>query len=291
MAQLTGTTILITGANAGIGKAAAAALARRGARIGMLCRNAEKAARAREEIVEQAGHDEVLVVPLDLASFDSVRAAVETITSSFDEVSVLVNNAGLALSERKLTDDGHERTLQINHLGPMLLTELLLASDTHCPHRVVNVSSNAHRRAELDLDDLGLERGYHAWRQYCRSKLMNVYATRAWHRELSAKGASVTVNALHPGVVGTDITGDGDTSGLLKLGWAIARPFMKTPEQGASTTVFLAASDEVEDRSGLYFVDCGETEVSAQAKRDDVGERLMAISRAWIGLPASPDSP
>jgi NAD(P)-dependent dehydrogenase (short-subunit alcohol dehydrogenase family) len=286
--KLDGKTILITGANAGIGRAAALQLAKDGARLGMLCRNPDKAAQARRDIVAAAGHDDVVVLPLDLASFDSVRRAAEAVTTTFDRVDVLINNAGLTLSDRALTADGHERTLQINHLGPMLLTELLLLSEHHVPQRIVNVASDAHRRAKLDLDDLGLERGYNGWRQYCRSKLMNVLATRAWHRELSARGAEVSVNALHPGVVNTDLTADGDTRGLLKAAWAMMRPFMKTPEQGAATTVHLAASEAVEGRSGLYFANCAEAPVSRNAQRDADGDRLMALSREWIGVSSAP---
>ena len=287
MTSLHDKTFLITGANAGIGKAAAIALACKGARIGLLCRNPEKAQAAHDEIVHKAGHERVDVVVMDLASFASVRAAVDQIQSQFDRVDVLVNNAGLALSERQLTDDGHERTLQINHLGPMLLTELLLQSSNHRPDRIVNVASNAHQRARLDLDDLGLERRYHAWRQYCRTKLMNVLATRAWHRELSAQGIPTSVNALHPGVVATNITAEGDTQGIVKIGWALMRPFMKTPEQGAATTVYVASSEKVEGLSGLYFADSAEAPVSHRAQNDADGERLMAISRAWIGTDRS----
>lgn len=280
--DLAGRRMLITGGNSGIGRAAALLLAKRGADVTITARDATKGERAVEEISSAAGRP-IRWLPLDLASFDSIRAAAEAVQRTLPELHVLVNNAGLVLSQRQLTREGFEATFGTNHLGHFLLTSLLepLLSRS-APSRVVVVASDAHRRAPagLDFDDLQSERGYSGWVAYCRSKLANVY----FARELGLRwaGRGVTANALHPGVIASRFARDGDAPGVLGIGFALLRPFLLSEEQGARTTVYCASEPGLDDVTGAYFARCRQVTPSRHARDDRAAARLWDVSEELI---------
>ena len=255
MSSLQQQIILVTGATSGIGKVTATALARQGAHVVLLARSAEKAAAAQREIQAAAGHGRVDVLLADLADLAQVRRAAAEFAARYPRLDVLVNNAGLIFgAERQLSADGYELGLATNHLGPFLLTALLLSSLRASPAgRVVNVASTAHKFARPNLADPQSEHGYGAMRVYGNTKLYNIMFTQELARRLRAHGiGNVTTNALHPGVVAT---GFGSSAG----GWLgqltqLARPFMLSAEKGAETSIFLASAPEVAAVSGGYFV-------------------------------------
>ncbi len=254
-ADMTGKTVLVTGANSGIGKATATELARAGARVVVGARSEQRGQEAVEEIKRGAGSDEVELLLMDLADLASVRSAAAEARERFDRLDVLVNNAGLTSSSREITGDGFELMFQVNHVGPFLLTELLLPLLKDTPSaRIVNVASLAHKQGgELDLENLQGEKGpWVGLKQYARTKLMNILWTIELARRLS--GSGVTANCLHPGTVRTGWGLAGDAKGLLRIGLWIARWFFLSPERGARTSVYLASSPDVAGVSGKYFV-------------------------------------
>lgn len=254
--DLTGQVVIVTGANSGIGKETAVALAAMGATVVMTARNPEKGAAALAEVQERSGSETVVLGRLDLASFASVREFAAWFLSEFDRLDVLINNAGLMVDSRQETADGFELMFGTNHLGHFLLTDLLrerlVAS---APSRVVVLSSVAHRWAlkGLDRDDLQGEVRFSGGRNYGLSKLANAQFALELSRQLSADG--VTVNAVHPGSIYSGFAGDGDTGGL---GWWMATfgPYvLRTPKSGAKTQVLLASSTRprVQGATGGYW--------------------------------------
>jgi NAD(P)-dependent dehydrogenase (short-subunit alcohol dehydrogenase family) len=223
-------------------------------------------------------------MPLDLASFRSIRSFATDALDRFDHLDVLVNNAGLILHRRAETQEGFEETFGVNHLGHFLLTDLLLERlRASAPSRVVVVSSGAHKGARrgLDFDDLQAERKYKWGKAYSKSKLANIYFTRELARRLD--GTGVTVNALHPGFVRSEFGRGGDLGGI--YGWGIkylASPFAISPEKGARTTVYLASSPEVADVSGGYFFKSKPSTPSAVAQDDDAASRLWDASEKLV---------
>jgi NAD(P)-dependent dehydrogenase (short-subunit alcohol dehydrogenase family) len=282
---MNGKTVLITGGNAGLGLETAVALAGLGASVVITSRNADKGEAARQEIVERAESDDVEVMALDLASFASIRSFAETFLATHDRLDVLVNNAGLILSERSETEDGFETTFGVNHLGPFLLTDLLLDRlKASAPSRIVNVASEAHKFAfdGLDFDDLQCEGFFWSYRVYGRSKLANIYFTRALARRL--EGTGVTVNAVHPGTVATRFARDGDTSAMTALTTFVARPLARTPAEGARTQVWAAMGPELAEVSGGYLMNCRrrDKKLSRAARDDEAAERLWTVSEDLV---------
>jgi NAD(P)-dependent dehydrogenase (short-subunit alcohol dehydrogenase family) len=281
-ASMQGKTVLITGANSGIGKETAVALARAGATVVFTSRDPEKGERAAADIRQRSGAD-VALMPLDLASFPSIRALADGFLQRYDELHVLINNAGLILTERTETEQGFETTFGVNHLGHFLLSQLLLDRiKASAPARIVNVASRAHRfaRSGLDFDDLQCTKSYGGMQAYGRSKLANIYFTRELARRL--EGAGVTVNAVHPGGVNTGFARDGDTSGLYSLLWTIAKPFLRSPEKGAETSIFVASTPDLDGVTGKYFVDSKEAQPTSVAQDDEAARRLWEASEQLI---------
>lgn len=287
--SLAGKVCLVTGATNGIGFTAARELARLGAAVWVHGRDAERGRRATEDIVRASGNHEVRFVRADFARLEEVRRLAAEIEASSSRLDVLINNAGVICPERTLTAEGYETTFAVNHLAPFLLTLLLRGKlEQSAPARIVVVASEAHRRSQLDFDDLMMTRDYSLFRAYGRSKLANILFTRALARRL--EGGAVTANALHPGVVRTNLFNHG--SALTRWGAAtIGRLFMISPEQGARTTVYLAGSSELEGRSGGYYSNCRLIEPSAAAQRGEDGERLWELSAQLVGLPPHALSP
>jgi len=283
--SMEGRTVVITGGNSGIGRAAAVALAGAGARVVITARDPQRGAAARDGIASESGSDLVELSVFDLADLSSVRAGADDLLDRCDRIDVLVNNAGLILSERTLSADGYEATFAINHLGPFLLTELLLDRlRASAPARIVNVASTAHSwaRGGLDFDDLMAEKGYKQMEVYGRSKLANILFTTELARRLD--GTGVTANSLHPGSVATGYALGGDTTGFMAWGVRVWNqlPFSLTPEQGARTTVYLASSPEVDGVTGAYFAKCRPKQPSAAARDDAAAARLWEVSQALV---------
>ena len=289
MTEMAGKVVIITGGNTGIGKEAAVGLAGLGARVVVTSRNEERGRSARQEIAERSGNDSVEVMSLDLASFTSIRSFAADVLDRFDHLDVLVNNAGLILYRRAETQEGFEETFGVNHLGPFLLTDLLLERlRASAPARVVVVSSTAHKSARqgLDFDDLQAEHKYRWAKAYGKSKLANIYFARELAHRLD--GTGVTVNALHPGFVRSEFGRGGDLGGI--YGWGIkyiASPFAISPAKGARTTIYLASSPDVEGVSGGYFYKSKPSTPSTVAQDDDAASRLWEASEKLVAsIPA-----
>jgi len=273
--------ILITGATAGIGEAAAHALAAQGHELIIVGRNPQKTSLVAERIRTQTGNDDIHFLLADFSDLQQIRELAEQVKTQFSKLDVLINNAGTYYSQRQKTKYGAEKTFVVNHLAPFLLTNLLL--DHLQDHaRIVNVSSNSHYDGKLDLNDLNLRKFYFGLTAYQRSKLANVLFTYELVRRLA--DTTVTVNALHPGLVATDIF-QRDLGILGPLLKGIISRFSITPEAGADTTVFLATSTEVEGVTCKYFAKRNAV-TSAPLSYDEalakqlwkVSERLTAIS-------------
>lgn len=285
MSDMKGKTVVVTGGNSGIGLETASALAGMGARVLVTARNADRGRSAVAQIAERTEGAQVQLVVFDLADLSSVRRGAAEILEQAPRLDVLVNNAGLVLTERQVTVDGFEATFATNHLGPFLLTNLLLDRVTaSAPARIVNVASTAHNSARkgIPFDDLQSERHYRGMRVYGQSKLANILFTLELARRL--EGAGVTANSLHPGTVRTGYGADGDARGFLSFGLKIAKPFFLSPERGARTSIYLASSPEVDGISGQYFVKCKARTPRKWARDPDAARRLWQVSEELVGL-------
>jgi retinol dehydrogenase-14 len=279
---MTAKTIVITGATAGIGLESALQLAAEGHRLMLVGRSPEKLAQAAER-VRAAGAAEVDTFVADFASLESVRGLAAELRSKLDRIDVLINNAGGVNDKRTLTADGYETTFAVNHLAGFLLTELvkdLVVAAT--PSRIVFTSSDGHYPGTMDFDDLGFEHGYTIMKAYGRSKLANVLYTRSLAAELADAG--VTVNALHPGAVATDIWSGAPW--FAKPVLAVAKRFMRSPAQGGATITFLATDPAVEGLTGGYYQKNSLSEPSELAQDDEVASRLREESARLVGLDA-----
>ncbi len=278
-----GKTFVVTGANTGIGRVTAIELARAGADMWLACRSADRAAPVIEEISRTSGR-EPRFVALDLGDLASVRECAETVLASGTPIHCLINNAGMA-GRRGLTKDGFELLFGVNHLGPFLLTRLLLERiEASAPARIVNVASKVHRRCKvLDWDSLRRRtRTLTTLDEYGASKLANILFTRELARRLEDTG--VTTYALHPGVVASDI--------WRSIPWP-ARPLvmmrMVSPEEGAQTSLYCATSPELAAESGRYYEDCREKRPSRLALDDSLAREMWDRSAQWVGLEEAPE--
>lgn len=273
--------IVVTGASAGIGEAAAVELARRGATVVPAGRDERRLQRVADRIREAGSSPAERPERADFASFDEVRALASRLLERFERVDVLVNNAGAVYGRRELSADGHELTFAVNHLAPFLLTNLLLDRlRASAPARVVTTSSAAHAGGLIDLDDLELERSWSSWKAYCNSKLANVLFTRELAKRL--EGGQVVANCLHPGVIRSRL--GRNMGAVIRSGWGIARLFFASPRSGASTIVHLAASPEGGETSGAYFVNSRPQAVVGQAADDFFAAELWRRSEEMVGL-------
>jgi len=279
--NLVGKVCMVTGANSGLGLASVHELARRGAEVVLVCRDPRKGADAAAAVRSVAPGARVDLLLADFAALDEVRDLARKFLQSGRRIDVLVNNAGLMLTERRLTRDGFEYTFAVNHLAPFLLTNLLLdVLQRDGGGRIVNVASRAHTRARLPLDDLEATRDYDGWRVYCRSKLCNVLFNLELARRI--EGSGVTANALHPGVIATGF--GREATGFWKWLLRAGRFVMAPPEKGAATQVYLAASPEVAGESGKYFVDCRPRPTSRAGADREAARRLWEVSERMVGL-------
>lgn len=276
-----GKLCVITGGTSGIGLAAAELLAAWGARLVLVGRDRARGEAALAQLRKRAAGLAATVHYADLARMSEVRRLAGELRAAYPGIDVLVNNAGAVFRDRQVTEDGLERTFALNHMAYFLLTHLLRDALTGAaPARVVNVASGAHRGAVLDLDDLNLERRYSGWTAYRRSKLANILFTRELARRLAATG--VTANCLHPGFVASRF-GD-NNSGAFRWKIGLAKLFAISPEKGAETVVYLAASPEVAATTGGYFFRSAPATPSAAALADETARRLWDESARIAGI-------
>jgi NAD(P)-dependent dehydrogenase (short-subunit alcohol dehydrogenase family) len=268
---------IVTGSNTGIGKETARGLLARGATVILACRDLTKAEAARAELAAQTGTDTARVMALDLASVGSIRAFAKQFRKDYERLDVLVNNAGMWTNKRTTTADGFETTFGVNHVGTFLLTrELLPVLEASAPARIVVLSSGLHYRGQMVWDDLQFtKRPFKGPAAYSQSKLANTLFTKALARRLQGKG--VTVNAVHPGVVATEVFRDYPAL-LVKF----FHLFLLTPEQGAACSLHVATAPELEEQSGLYFEKSKAKEVAAAALDEAAQERLWTLTETLL---------
>jgi NAD(P)-dependent dehydrogenase (short-subunit alcohol dehydrogenase family) len=272
------TFVVLTGATRGIGRAAAIELARRGAELALVGREAQRVSAVAEEATAAGGGAPVHQHVADLALMSDVRRLADEIRGRHERIDVLANNAGALFASRKETAEGLEQTFALNHLAPFLLTNLL--RDRLAGGRVVTTASDAHQSGRLDLDDLQSEGSYSAMRVYGTSKLCNILFTR----ELARRAPELHANCFHPGVVRTGF-GKND-NGIWKVLTTVAGPFFRAPERGARSLVWLALSDDAAGLTGEYVQDEKIARPSARAHDDDLARGLWVRSAELAGLPA-----
>ncbi len=284
---MTGRTVLITGATAGIGKQTAIGLAQQGAKVVIVGRNPEKTARVVEEIKTRTQNQQVESLLADLSSLAQVRRLAAEFRSKYGKLDVLVNNAGAMNPTRQVTADGYELTFAMNHLTYFLLTELLLpaleeAGTPERKARIVSVASEAHRNGKLSFEDLMGEKSWSAWNAYGASKLANIL----WTRELAKRlaGKNVTANCLHPGFVASDFLSKGGIWTVIK---PIAYLFAIDEVEGAQTSIYLASSSEVEGKSGDYYARSRVKPPRKMALDDGLAKKLWEVSEQLVAPSAS----
>jgi retinol dehydrogenase 14 len=278
---MAGRAVLVTGGTGGIGRATALGLAAMGAQVTIVGRDRERTDDAAREIREAGdGHVDALVA--DMSSQAEVRRLADEALQRLPRIDVLVNNVGGYWDSRHVTADGRERTFALNHLAPFLLTHLLLGRlRESVPARVVTVSSGAHTMGRIDFDDLEGERSYSGMRAYSQSKLANILFTYELARRLGSGG--VTANALHPGMVRTGF-GAEDAGTLQRLFTPLMRPFMKSPADGAVTSIHLASSPELEGVTGCYFAGSTRKPSSRRSYDEATAGRLWQESAELVGI-------
>ena len=282
--SMNGKTCLVTGATHGVGLATARALAAAGATVLVHGRDAELGAAVAADIGRESGNRAVRFVRADFLHLEEVRELAAEL-ARLPRLDVLINNAALIDTAGRCTAEGYDATFAVNHLAPFLLTNLLLSRlAASSPARVIVVASEAHRRAGwLDFDDLMNTRvGY--LRAYGRSKLANLLFVRALARRL--RGSGITVNAVHPGVVRSQLFRGLPAPVRFALA-TVLRPFTRSLEQGARTSVYLATAAELERESGGYYRDCRRIEPTAAARCDEAAGRLWNESVRLTGLEAA----
>ncbi len=277
---MSGKVCLVTGATSGIGRVTARELARMDATVVAVGRNRQKGEETVAEIKRRSANDKVEFLQADLSSQESIRDLARTFTDKYDQLQVLVSNAGGVFSKRETTVDGLEMTFALDHLAYFLLATLLLpVLERSAPARIINVSSGAQGTGKIDFDDLQGAKRYSGWRAYSQAKLANVLFTYELARRL--QGTGVTANCLHPGFVATGFAqnNSGALQALIKAG----QVFAISPEKGAETSVFLASSPLVEGVSGKYFANKKEKKSAKQSYDESAARRLWDVSAQLTG--------
>jgi retinol dehydrogenase-12 len=272
------TFVLLTGATRGIGQAAAVQLAKEGAEVALVGRDAERVSAVAREARAAGGGAPVHEHVADLMLMADVRTLAKEVRERYGQIDVLANNAGALFASRKVTAEGFEQTFALDHLSPFLLTNLLLDRLAD-GGRVVTTASDAHKAGKLDLDDLQSEKSYAAMRVYGTAKLCNILFTR----ELAKRAPQLHANCFHPGVVRTGF-GKND-NGIWKVLTTLGSPFFRSPERGARSLVWLALSDEAGELTGEYVQDEKVLEPSGQARDEILAEGLWEHSAQLVGLP------
>lgn len=282
--SMKGKICLITGTSSGIGEATAIGLAKMDATIVAIMRDSDKSRKALGEIKAKSGKDSssIIHIPADLSSQRSVRDLARDFDKRFDRLDVLVNNAGIVQFGRSLTVDGMETTFAVNVLAPFLLSNLLLEKlKTSAPSRIVNVSSAASDRANIDFDNLLGEKRYSMMGLYGQSKLALNLITVEFSRRLA--GSGVTANYLHPGVIRTNL-GERGANPIFKAFAKLFKIFMASPEKGARTSIYLASSPEIQNVTGKYFGDCKEQTTNPISNNEEIAKRLWNLCEELTGI-------
>lgn len=271
---------MVTGANSGIGKAMATRLAREGARVVMVCRSPQRGQEALEQIREATGSDEVELEQADLGSFDDIRALAARLQKR-EKIDALMNNAGVYLPERKTNEHGHEMMLAVNHLAPFLLSNLLIPKVAESRGRVITTSSVGHSwtLGRFDLDNLHAEQRYVPMMQYAFTKLANILFTSELARR---HGDEITAHCFHPGGIRSEFARD--EPGFFNRLITVGRVFLRPPEEGADTGVYLASAPEVTERNGLYYVKRRPRTPSRAARDEALARGLWERSEEMTGL-------
>ncbi len=278
--------VLVTGANSGIGLVTVTELAKLGATVILAARDQSKGHAALEQAKQDSGSNKIHLMLADLSLQSDVRKLALEVQQAFPRLDVLVNNAAIVPVVRQVTSEGMEMQLAVNHLAPFLLTNLLLEHLHKSEQgRVVTVSSVAHTNGKINFADMQHALEYDragaptkGWQAYCNTKLMNILFSSELARRL--EGSRVTSNALHPGVIGTNLW----RTMPVPMRW-IANLVMVKPTRGAKTSVYLSSSPEVANVSGKYFFDnCNQVEPSALAKNTALQQELWQVSAKLVGL-------
>jgi retinol dehydrogenase 14 len=279
---MAGKAALVTGGTGGIGRATALGLAALGARVGITGRDKARTQAAAAEIARESGNPAVDAFAADMSSQAEVRRLAAAVLSAYPRLDVLVNNVGGFWATRHVTADGLEHTFAVNHLAGFLLTDLVLDRlKASAPARVVTVSSGAQATGRLNFDDLQGKSRYSGQQAYSQSKLANVVFTYELARRLDGTGVTATV--LHPGVVRTAFAAE-DPSPLAKVMIPLSRPFLKTPAQGAATSIYLASAPEVEGVTGRYFANRKPRTSNKTSYDTAAAARLWQLSADLVGL-------
>src|SRR2546428_13913142 len=279
-ANMTGRICLVTGGNSGIGKATAIGLAKTGATVVIVSRSREKGQMAVNDIIGKSGNTNVEIIQADMSSQNSIHEAADEFKARHEKLHVLINNAGVYLTKRTTTPDGFESTFAVNHLGTFLLTSLLLdILKASSPSRIVNVTSDAHKGANIHFDDLQGEKRFSGWQAYGQSKLAMIL----FHHELAKRlgGTGVTVNSAHPGVVRTNFA---NNNGLVTVGFRLMRPFFISPATAAKRILYVATSPDLEGVNGEYFTKMHAVKSSRESYEDDSAKRLWQMSEQLTKL-------
>jgi len=276
-----GKVCLITGATSGIGEVTARELARMGCSVVITARDERKAESAVEKLRAESGSLKIERLVADLSSQYQVRELAAGFKRMHNRLDILINNAGAIYLRRDLSQDGIEMTFAVNHLAPFLLTNLLLETLINsAPSRIINVASNSHKGQEIDLTDLEGQRSYKFMQAYGKSKLAMVLFTYELARRL--EGKRVTVNAVHPGLVGTNM---GSNNGwLVSLFLPLFQLFSLSPDEGAKTIIYLASSPEVDGVSGKYYYQKQAVASSPNSLDQETARRLWEASVEMTGL-------
>jgi len=281
---MNGKICLVTGASSGIGKATALGLARMGATVVIVCRDADKGQAALAEIKQKSGNNSIDLIVADLSSQAAIRSLASEYRSKYQHLHVLVNNAGVYYTKRHVTVDGLEAMFTVNYLARFLLTNLLLdIIKSSAPARIINVAGAYHAKGVINFDDLQGERDFAGQRANHQSKLADVLFTYELARRL--EGTGVTVNCLHPGMVATSLV-DKDKAFpvFFKYLYKMSKPLMKSPAQGAETTLDLATSPEVKGITGQYFVNKKKSPSSPESHDRELAQRLWEVSEKLANL-------
>lgn len=278
--------VLITGANSGIGKETTRTLAKKGATIIMACRNLEKAEPVCEMIQKESKNPNIEVMKLDLASLKSIRNFTQEFSARYQKLNVLINNAGIFCMKREETEEGFEKTMGVNHLGHFLLTyELLPILEKTSEARIINVGSDAHFSGDLDLNDLHFKRRkYSGFKAYASSRLATIFFTQELAERVKEK--DITVNALHPGHIDTNMWNIWQPqrrwyhSLLIRL----IKLFLISAEEGAQTSIYLASSEEVKGITGKYFAKKRLKAVSKKCSDIKLQKELWELSERLTGI-------
>jgi len=279
---MVGKIVLITGGTGGIGKATAIGLARLGARVGITGRDVARTGQVAADIRAASGNPAVDPFAADMSSQAEVRRLAVAVLETYPRLDVLINNVGGFWAHRHPTADGLERTFALNHLAPFLLTNLLLDRlKASAPARVVTVSSGAQSAGRIDFNDLQSARNYSGQRAYSQSKLANIMFTNELARRL--EGTGVTASSVHPGVVRTNF-GAEDQAWLFTVVSKVVLPFLKTPAQGAQTSIYLASSPDVDGVTGQFFAGGKPKTANRVAYDTDMTARLWSVSADLVGM-------